>query len=350
MQQQQHQRHHDDADHDDDDMMNDQPITLGALAMYSLRNYVFSLIGDMTSKLFVAPLERYNVVAQTQAEVRACGMRRELGGLSTAPRSILDMGIGSTVWNGLVFQLYRTTFRCATSSLFYILEAQAASRVAALSGPNYFFYVRPVAIDLLNLACVYGVDTAATMNMADESAQPALREGTSGLVVKVLSSPRDSLRGFGVTALGLIAYRWSLAAATNILVSTDSIPRSPLNRFLLQNAVLFACTTAVYPFDTVRRRMIVRAAFKKARTTSSSPAPAAAAGSATSSSSATAGAAAAASDDGDESTLQCIKRIYSEEGVKGFFSGIEVRLARMVGGAFFYGFIQYLEMRAAAME
>lgn len=328
-------------DHDDEEYDQQQPITVQELLAYSLRNYVFSLIGDVTSKLFVCHVERLNVMHQTENEIRACGIRRDLGGVLQAPRAILDMNIGSTIYSSLVMQVCRTTMRCFTSSAFYILEPNLGPVIA---NPTYFFYARPVVIDLLNLLCVYPIDTAATMAMADEPKQPVLREGPGALVLRVLQNPRDSLRGFGVTALGLVVYRASLATVSNVLVNKDWIPRGAINRFLLQNAVLFSCTALVYPFDTIRRRLIVRKAFRDALTsrsgaTASSP-----------SSSPAASATSSASESTEESTLQCVKRIYADEGVSGFFCGLSMRMTRMVGGAMFYGLIQYLEMRAAQME
>lgn len=325
-------------------------ITFRDIAIYTLRNYIFSLIGDMSSKLFVAPLERLNVLHQTARETERpdISVNQDLGvSITQAPRDIIKRGLGSTIWSGLVMQFWRTTLRSFTSSAFYIAEPMAGPLIAS---PTYFFYVRPVVIDVLNLLCVYPIDTAATISMVDQ--EPANFGAPTTVVNRVLANPKDSLRGFTITALGLVSYRAMLSTISSFMSNHDLIPHGLVKRFLLQNAVLFSCTALVYPCDTIRRRMITRKSYldwrkgNPPKNLGASNATANAAAAATTASSSSSSLASSV----DEGTRAIIKRIYQEEGIGGFFQGLSLRMTRMCGGALFYGLIQYMEMLAASQE
>jgi len=159
-----------------------------------------------------------------------------------------------------------------------------------------------------SLCFVYPLDFARTRLAADVGKAGADREfsGLGNCITKIFKS--DGLvglyRGFGVSVQGIIIYRAAYFGLYD--TARDFLPNPKQTPFLVSWAIAQAVTTVSgivsYPFDTVRRRMMMQSGRKKA-------------------------------DVVYKNTLHCWAVIYKTEGGKAFFKGALSNVLRGTGGA-----------------
>jgi len=159
-----------------------------------------------------------------------------------------------------------------------------------------------------SLCFVYPLDFARTRLAADVGKAGADREftGLGQCIGKIFKS--DGLvglyRGFGVSVQGIIIYRASYFGLYD--TARDFLPNPKETPFLVSWAIAQAVTTVSgivsYPFDTVRRRMMMQSGRKKA-------------------------------DVVYKNTMHCWAVIYKSEGGKAFFKGAFSNVLRGTGGA-----------------
>lgn len=164
-----------------------------------------------------------------------------------------------------------------------------------------------------SLCFVYPLDFARTRLAADVGKGEA-REftGLGNCLVKIFQADglKGLYRGFGVSVQGIIIYR----AAFFGLYDTAKGIINPTN--LLFSWMIAQCVTTVsgivsYPFDTVRRRLMMQSGRKEILYTG---------------------------------TLDCWRKIAAQEGPKAFFKGALSNIIRGTGGALvlvLYDEIQY---------
>ncbi|XP_007252204.2 ADP/ATP translocase 2 [Astyanax mexicanus] len=159
-----------------------------------------------------------------------------------------------------------------------------------------------------SMCVVYPLDFARTRLAADIGKVKVEREftGLSDCFVKIFKA--DGLgglyKGFGVSVQGIIIYR---AAYFGIYDTVKSMMPDPENiHFMFSWMIAQSVTTVAgiisYPFDTVRRRMMMQSGLK-------------------------------GGDAFYTGTVDCWRKIAREEGMQAFFKGTFSNILRGVGGA-----------------
>ncbi|KAJ8255113.1 hypothetical protein GJAV_G00201050 [Gymnothorax javanicus] len=160
-----------------------------------------------------------------------------------------------------------------------------------------------------SLCFVYPLDFARTRLAADVGKSGAEREfsGLGNCLVKVFKSDglRGLYQGFNVSVQGIIIYR---AAYFGIYDTAKGMMPDPKNTHIVVSWMIAQTVTAVagltsYPFDTVRRRMMMQSGRKGA-------------------------------DIMYSGTLDCWRKIARDEGGRAFFKGAWSNVLRGMGGAF----------------
>ncbi|XP_051257018.1 ADP/ATP translocase 2 [Dicentrarchus labrax] len=160
-----------------------------------------------------------------------------------------------------------------------------------------------------SLCFVYPLDFARTRLAADVGKAGATREfnGLGDCLVKIFRSDglKGLYQGFNVSVQGIIIYR---AAYFGIYDTAKGMLPDPKNTSILVSWMIAQSVTAVagltsYPFDTVRRRMMMQSGRKGA-------------------------------DIMYSGTIDCWRKIARDEGGKAFFKGAWSNVLRGMGGAF----------------
>ncbi|XP_031228270.1 ADP/ATP translocase 2 [Mastomys coucha] len=160
-----------------------------------------------------------------------------------------------------------------------------------------------------SLCFVYPLDFARTRLAADVGKAGAEREfkGLGDCLVKIYKSDgiKGLYQGFNVSVQGIIIYR---AAYFGIYDTAKGMLPDPKNTHIFISWMIAQSVTAVagltsYPFDTVRRRMMMQSGRK-------------------------------GTDIMYTGTLDCWRKIARDEGSKAFFKGAWSNVLRGMGGAF----------------
>uniref|UniRef100_A0A8C2U5G9 ADP/ATP translocase n=1 Tax=Coturnix japonica TaxID=93934 RepID=A0A8C2U5G9_COTJA len=160
-----------------------------------------------------------------------------------------------------------------------------------------------------SLCFVYPLDFARTRLAADVGKAGADREfsGLGDCLVKIFRSDglKGLYQGFNVSVQGIIIYR---AAYFGIYDTAKGMLPDPKNTHIVVSWMIAQSVTAVaglvsYPFDTVRRRMMMQSGRK-------------------------------GTDIMYSGTLDCWRKIARDEGSKAFFKGAWSNVLRGMGGAF----------------
>ncbi|XP_077426943.1 ADP/ATP translocase 1 [Vanacampus margaritifer] len=160
-----------------------------------------------------------------------------------------------------------------------------------------------------SLCFVYPLDFARTRLAADIGKGSAEREftGLGNCISKIFKT--DGLKGlylgFNVSVQGIIIYR---AAYFGCFDTAKGMLPDPKNTHIVVSWMIAQTVTAVaglisYPFDTVRRRMMMQSGRKEA-------------------------------DIMYKGTIECWRKILKDEGSKAFFKGAWSNVIRGMGGAF----------------
>lgn len=122
-------------------------------------------------------------------------------------------------------------------------------------------------------------------------------------------------RGFGISVVGIIAYRASyfgLFDSGKELLFSDFKKASIIWKFLFAQIVTNSAGIASYPLDTVRRRLMMTSG-------------------------------KTGKDKLYDGTMDCFRKIYSQEGGAAFFKGCLSNVLRGTGGALVLVFYDYLQ-------
>jgi solute carrier family 25 (adenine nucleotide translocator) protein 4/5/6/31 len=159
-----------------------------------------------------------------------------------------------------------------------------------------------------SLCVVYPLDFARTRLAADVGSG-GQREFT-GLVnclTKVAASdgPQGLYRGFGISVVGIIAYRAAYFGCFDTgkaILFADTKNASMLAMWLFAQIVTVGAGIISYPLDTVRRRLMMQSGRK-------------------------------GNDIQYTGTMDCFRKILAQEGLKAFFKGSLSNVIRGTGGA-----------------
>eukprot|EP00920_Eleutheroschizon_duboscqi_P007171 GHVT01016495.1.p1 GENE.GHVT01016495.1~~GHVT01016495.1.p1 ORF type:complete len:316 (+),score=41.32 GHVT01016495.1:314-1261(+) len=263
------------------------------------------------SKTIVAPIERVKMLIQTQdsiPEIKEGRMPRYTGISNCMMRVSREQGVIS-LWRGNTANVIRyfptQAFNFAFKDSFKRMFPKYDQKTQFLKffGANV---ASGAAAGVSSLLIVYPLDFVRT-RLASDVGKGTDREfkGLSDCLMKVGKRTGffSLYRGFGVSMQGIIVYR---GAYFGIFDTANSViaPSNIFYKWAIAQTVTAGAGVLSYPFDTVRRRMMMMAGRK-----------------------------AGEQEIQYTGTLDCWKKIASQEGFRGFFKGAWANVIRGAGGA-----------------
>jgi len=277
------------------------------------------------SKTLVAPIERVKLLLQVQAASKALAGKEYKGIVDAFVRIPKEQGFMS-FWRGNMANVIRYFPTQALN--FAFKDTYKQMFLAGVDKKTQFgrYFLGNLAsggaAGATSLCFVYPLDFARTRLGADVGSGKA-RE-FNGLVhcIKTIAK-RDGVRGlyqgFFVSIQGIIVYRASYFGSYDTIMGV--LPDSKNMNFFLKWGVAQVVTTGAgvisYPFDTVRRRMMMQSGRAK-------------------------------EDLLYKGTADCWKKIYQQEGGRAFFKGAFSNVLRGTGGALVL--VLYGELKKALFE
>lgn len=269
------------------------------------------------SKTIVAPIERVKLVLQVQdVNKEQIPEDKRYKGLMDAMRRIpAEQGVIS-LWRGNMANVIRYFPTQAMNFAF-----KDTYKRIFLSGVDkktqfwrFFFgnLASGGAAGATSLLFVYPLDFARTRLAADMGKGDARQfKGMWHCLTTIAGTDGVAglYRGFMVSLYGIIVYRAAFFGGYDtmkgMLLDKDS---SVFASWMVAQVVTTIAGVVSYPFDTVRRRMMMQAGKKKGK--DGAPAPVL-----------------------YKNTADCWAKIYQSEGIKGFFKGALTNAIRGSGGA-----------------
>lgn len=274
-------------------------------------DFMMGGVSAAVSKTAAAPIERVKLLIQNQDEMIKQGRleKRYTGIVDCFKRTAADEGVVS-FWRGNTANVIRYF---PTQALNFAFKDKFKAMFGFKKDENYWkWFAGNLASGGLagatSLAFVYSLDYARTRlaNDAKSSKGDGKREfnGLVDVYKKTLASDGIAglYRGFGPSVIGIVVYRglyFGLYDSLKPVVLVGPLEDSFLASFLLGWAVTTGASTASYPLDTVRRRMMMTSG-------------------------------QAVKYDG---ALDCFRKVVAAEGVGSLFKGCGANILRGVAGA-----------------
>jgi len=266
-------------------------------------------VSAAVSKTAVAPIERVKLLLQTQAaNKKLAGDKAYKGIMDVLVRVPKEEGV-SAFWRGNLANVIRYF---PTQALNFAFK-DTYKKIFCPYNPKTEFWkfffgnlASGGAAGATSLMFVYPLDFARTRLAADVGKTGADRQFT-GLVdcinkVRAVDGVKGLYQGFGVSVIGIIAYRacyfGGYDTAKRTLLSDPKT--SVLFKFIVAQIVTTISGIISYPLDTVRRRLMMQSGQKEVLYTG---------------------------------TLDCFAKIYSKEGGKAFFKGALSNIFRGAGAS-----------------
>jgi solute carrier family 25 (adenine nucleotide translocator) protein 4/5/6/31 len=266
-------------------------------------------VSAAVSKTAVAPIERVKLLLQTQAaNKKLAGDKAYKGIMDVLVRVPKEEGVGA-FWRGNLANVIRYF---PTQALNFAFK-DTYKKIFCPYNPKTEFWkfffgnlASGGAAGATSLMFVYPLDFARTRLAADVGKTGADRQ-FNGLVdcinkVRAVDGVKGLYQGFGVSVLGIIAYRacyfGGYDTAKRTLLSDPKT--SVLFKFLVAQIVTTISGLISYPLDTVRRRLMMQSGQKEVLY---------------------------------RGTADCFAKIYSKEGPKAFFKGALSNIFRGAGAS-----------------
>uniref|UniRef100_A0A4D5R9L9 ADP/ATP translocase n=1 Tax=Scolopendra viridis TaxID=118503 RepID=A0A4D5R9L9_SCOVI len=282
-------------------------------AISFLKDFIAGGVAAAISKTCVAPIERVKLLLQVQHASKQIAVDKQYKGMIDCfVRIPQEQGIIS-YWRGNLANVIRYFPTQALNFAFKDKYKQVFLGGVDKRTQFWRYFLGNLAsggaAGATSLCFVYPLDFARTRLAADIGKGLDQREftGLGNCLVKIFKS--DGLmglyRGFGVSVQGIIIYRaayfGSYDTAKGMLPDPKNTPI--VISWLIAQTVTTCAGIISYPFDTVRRRMMMQSGRKKA-------------------------------DVLYKNTLHCWGKIYRTEGGAAFFKGAFSNILRGTGGAF----------------
>lgn len=274
------------------------------------KDFIAGGIAAAISKTAVAPIERVKLLLQVQAASKQISADQAYKGMVDCfIRIPKEQGVLS-YWRGNLANVIRYFPTQALNFAFKDKYKQIFLGGVDKKTQFWRFFLGNLAsggaAGATSLCFVYPLDFARTRLAADIGKGPEQREfkGLGDCLVKIAKA--DGIgglyRGFGVSVQGIIIYR---AAFFGLYDTAKGM--MPGNIGIILSWAIAQCVTTVsgiisYPFDTVRRRMMMQSGRKGA-------------------------------DIMYKNTLDCWRKIAAQEGSSAFFKGAFSNVLRGTGGA-----------------
>ncbi|PFH38032.1 putative adenine nucleotide translocator [Besnoitia besnoiti] len=283
--------------------------------MNTAKDFLAGGISAGVSKTIVAPIERVKMLIQTQdsiPEIKEGKMPRYTGIVDCFRRVSAEQGVGS-LWRGNLANVIRYFPTQAFNFAFKDTFKRMFPKYDQKKDFWKFFCTNVASGGLAgasSLVIVYPLDFART-RLASDVGKGNEREFT-GLMDCLNKIWRRTgffslYQGFGVSVQGIIVYRGAYFGLFDTAKAMLFGPNNDANIFYkwaVAQTVTAAAGVVSYPFDTVRRRMMMMAGRKKGE-----------------------------QEIQYSGTADCWKKVYQQEGFKGFFKGAWANVLRGAGGA-----------------
>uniref|UniRef100_A0A7N5JKX2 ADP/ATP translocase n=1 Tax=Ailuropoda melanoleuca TaxID=9646 RepID=A0A7N5JKX2_AILME len=278
------------------------------------KDFLAGGVAAAISKTAVAPIERVKLLLQVQHASRQIAVDQQYKGIiDCVVRIPKEQGVLS-FWRGNLANVIRYFPTQALNFAFKDKYKQVFLGGVDKHKQFWRYFAGNLAsggaAGATSLCFVYPLDFARTRLAADVGKAGADREftGLGDCLVKIFKSDglRGLYQGFNVSVQGIIIYR---AAYFGIYDTAKGMLPDPKNTHIVISWMIAQTVTAVagvasYPFDTVRRRMMMQSGRK-------------------------------AADIMYSGTIDCWKKIIArDEGGKAFFKGAWSNVLRGMGGAF----------------
>ncbi|KAI5957829.1 PET9 [Candida theae] len=277
-----------------------------------LIDFLMGGVSAAVAKTAAAPIERVKLLIQNQDEMLKQGRlsHKYTGIIDCFKRTAADEGVVS-FWRGNTANVIRYF---PTQALNFAFKDQIKALFGFKKDEGYWkWFAGNLAsggiAGALSLAFVYSLDYARTRLANDAKSAKGDGKGRefNGLVdvyKKTLASDGIAglYRGFGPSVVGIVVYRglyFGLYDSLKPVVLVGPLEGSFLASFLLGWVVTTGASTASYPLDTVRRRMMMTSG-------------------------------QAVKYDG---AFDCFRKVVAAEGVKSLFKGCGANILRGVAGA-----------------
>ncbi|AFZ79024.1 adenine nucleotide translocase, putative [Theileria equi strain WA] len=290
-----------------------------------LFDFMMGGVSAAVSKTAVAPIERVKMLIQTQdsiPDIKSGKIPRYSGIIDCFSRVCKDQGIGS-LWRGNMANVIRyfptQAFNFAFKDYFKKMFPKYNQKTEF-----WKFFGANIASGGLagasSLLIVYPLDFART-RLASDVGKGANREFT-GLFDCLMKIQRNTgtlslYKGFAVSVQGIIVYRGAYFgmydSAKAVFFGENEAKANIILKWSIAQSVTIMAGLASYPMDTVRRRMMMMSGKK------------------------------ASSEIMYTSSLDCLSKIYKNEGLGGFYKGAFANILRGMGGALVLVFYDELQ-------
>lgn len=261
------------------------------------------------SKTVVAPIERVKLLLQVQAASTQIAKENQYKGIFDCFKRVsAEQGVLS-LWRGNTANVIRYFPTQALNFAFKDTYKKIFVRPASEVGFWKFFagnLASGGAAGATSLLFVYPLDFARTRLAADVGKDGARQfNGLLDCVSKIFKKDgfRGLYQGFGVSVIGIVVYRAAFFGgydtAKSVLLPAGS--KAPFwQNFIVAQLVTSISGLVSYPFDTVRRRLMMQSGRADVLYTG---------------------------------TLQCFGKIMKDEGAMALFKGAGSNILRGTGGA-----------------
>ncbi|XP_046504776.1 ADP/ATP translocase 1 [Equus quagga] len=288
-------------------------VTMSDQAWSFLKDFLAGGVAAAVSKTAVAPIERVKLLLQVQhASKQITAEKQYKGIIDCVVRIPKEQGFLS-FWRGNLANVIRYFPTQALNFAFKDKYKQIFLGGVDRHKQFWRYFAGNLAsggaAGATSLCFVYPLDFARTRLAADVGKGAAQREfsGLGNCLAKIFKSDgiRGLYQGFNVSVQGIIIYR---AAYFGVYDTAKGMLPDPKNVHIIVSWMIAQTVTAVaglvsYPFDTVRRRMMMQSGRKGA-------------------------------DIMYTGTVDCWRKIAKDEGPKAFFKGAWSNVLRGMGGAF----------------
>jgi solute carrier family 25 (adenine nucleotide translocator) protein 4/5/6/31 len=274
-------------------------------------DFLIGGISAAVSKTAVAPIERVKLLLQVQDANKNIAADKRYKGIGDCfTRVAAEQGIGS-FWRGNLANVIRYFPTQALNFAFKDVYKKIFCPYNPKKEPVKFFFGNCMsggAAGATSLCVVYPLDFARTRLAVDVGSGKA-REFT-GLVdclkkVALSDGPQGLYRGFGISVVGIIAYRAAYFGCFDTgksLLFADTKNASMIAMWLFAQIVTVGAGVLSYPLDTIRRRLMMQSGKK-------------------------------GNDIQYTGTVDCARKILAQEGARAFFKGSLSNVLRGTGGA-----------------
>jgi solute carrier family 25 (adenine nucleotide translocator) protein 4/5/6/31 len=273
-------------------------------------------ISAAVSKTVVAPIERVKLLLQVQDAMQKKGgdsadaMKKYTGIGDCFSRVYNEQGLGA-FWRGNLANVVRYFPTQALNFSFKDVYKKTFCPYNPKTEPVKFFIGNCAsggAAGATSLCVVYPLDFARTRLAADVGSGKT-RE-FNGLIdclkkVAVSDGPSGLYKGFGISVIGIVAYRASYFGCFDTgkaILFSDMKKANPMALFAFAQVVTVLAGIISYPLDTIRRRLMMQSGRTGA-------------------------------DIQYTGTIDCMKKIVQQEGPRAFFKGSLSNVLRGTGGA-----------------